>query len=67
VWNFFSSVQVVHNIYCPFCLGFSACILVFFGISFASMNRWIGLVSMLAGLLGIALFFEEQAVPVFDL
>ncbi|OPY78861.1 MAG: hypothetical protein A4E65_02094 [Syntrophorhabdus sp. PtaU1.Bin153] len=64
---FLIGFQVVHNIYCPFCLGFSACIFVLFGINFTSMNKWIALVSVLVGLLGIALFFEGQAVPVFDL
>ncbi|OPX93461.1 MAG: hypothetical protein A4E62_01112 [Syntrophorhabdus sp. PtaU1.Bin002] len=64
---FLIGFQVVHNIYCPFCLAFSACIFVLFGINFASMNRWIMMASVLAGFLGIAFFFEGQVVPVFDL
>jgi len=64
---FLIGFQVVHNIYCPFCLAFSACIFVLFGINFTSMNRWIMMASVLAGFLGIAFFFEGQVVPVFDL
>ncbi|NLW34750.1 hypothetical protein [Syntrophorhabdus aromaticivorans] len=64
---FLIGFQVVHNIYCPFCLAFSACIFVLFGINFASMNRWIVVASVVAGFLGIVFFFEGQVVPVFDL
>ncbi len=59
--------QVVKDTYCPFCLAFSACIFILFGINFASMNRWVMVASMLAGLLGFTFFFEGQLAPQFDL
>lgn len=59
--------QVVKDTYCPFCLAFSACVFVLFGINIASMNRWVMVASILAGLLGFTLFFEGQLAPRFDL
>jgi hypothetical protein len=64
---FLIGFQVVKDAYCPFCLAFSACIFVLFGINFSGMNRWIMAASVLAGLLGFTLFFEGQAGPRFDL
>lgn len=59
--------QVVHNIYCPFCIVFSICIFILFGINFKSMDKKLMLVSVLAGFLGFALFFEGQVIPRYDL
>lgn len=64
---FLIGFQVIHSIYCPFCLAFSACIFVLFGINFTSMNKWVVVASVLAGFLGITFFFEGQVIPVFDL
>ena len=64
---FLIGFQVVKDTYCPFCLAFSACIFVLFGINFSGMNRWIMAASVLAGLLGFTLFFEGQVGPRFDL
>jgi hypothetical protein len=64
---FLIGFQVVKDTYCPFCLAFSACIVVLFGINFSGMNRWIMAASVLAGLLGFTLFFEGQVAPRFDL
>jgi hypothetical protein len=59
--------QIVKDTYCPFCLAFSACIFILFGINYSTMNRWIMVASVLAGLLGFTLFFEGQVGPRFDL
>ena len=64
---FLIGFQVVKDTYCPFCLAFSACIFVLFGINSSGMNRWIMVASVLAGLLGFTLFFEGQVGPRFDL
>jgi hypothetical protein len=64
---FLIGFQVIKDTYCPFCLAFSACIFVLFGINFSGMNRWIMAASILAGLLGFTLFFEGQVTPRFDL
>ena len=64
---FLIGFQVVKDTYCPFCLAFSACIFVLFGINFSGMNRWIMAASVLAGLLGFTVFFEGKVAPRFDL
>ena len=64
---FLIGFQVVKDTYCPFCLAFSVCIFILFGINYRSMNKWIMTASVFAGLLGFTLFFEGQAAPRFDL
>lgn len=64
---FLIGFRVIRGTYCLFCLAFSACIFILFGINLSSMNRWIMAASVLAGLLGFTLFFEGQAGPRFDL
>ena len=64
---FLIGFQVMKDTYCPFCLAFSACVFILFGINFNSMNRWIMVSSIFAGLLGFTLFFEGQVGPRFDL
>jgi len=64
---FLIGFQVVKNTYCPFCLAFSGCIFVLFGINFTSMNKGLMIVSILAGLIGFTIFFEGQTRPMFDL
>jgi hypothetical protein len=64
---FLIGFQVIKDTYCPFCIAFSACIFVLFGINFSGMNRWIMVASVLTGLLGFTLFFEGQVGPRFDL
>jgi hypothetical protein len=59
--------QIVKDTYCPFCLAFSVCIFTVFAINYKSMNRWIMVASIVAGLLGFTLFFEGQVGPRFDL
>ena len=64
---FLIGFQVMKDTYCPFCLAFSGCVFILFGINYSSMNRWIMIASVFAGLLGFALFFEGQVGPRFDL
>jgi len=59
--------QVLKNIYCPFCLAFSACIFILLGINYTSMDRKLMLVSAAAALLGFALCFEGQVTARYDL
>ena len=59
--------QIVKNTYCPFCLAFSACVFILFGINFTSMNKKLMVASILVALLGFALFFEGQVGPRYDL
>ena len=59
--------QIANNTYCPFCLAFSACVFILFGLNFPSMNKKLMVVSILAALLGFILFFEGQAGPRYDL
>lgn len=64
---FLIGFQVVKDTYCPFCLAFSVCIFILFGINYTSMNKWIMAASVFAGLLGFTIFFEGQVAPRFDL
>jgi len=59
--------QIAHSTYCPFCLAFSACVFIIFGLNFPSMNKKLMAVSILAALLGFTLFFEGHAGPRYDL
>ncbi|MCX5810323.1 MAG: hypothetical protein NTX36_13315 [Proteobacteria bacterium] len=59
--------QIANNTYCLFCLAFSACIFILFGLNFPSMNKKLMVVSILAALLGFILFFEGQVGPRYDL
>lgn len=64
---FLTGFQVVKETFCPFCLAFSVCIFILFGINFKSMNKRFMIASILAGLIGFILFFEGQVNPTFDL
>jgi hypothetical protein len=59
--------QIIKDTYCPFCLAFSACIFILFGINFTSMNRNLMFVSLIAGFAGFALFFKGSLTPVYIL
>lgn len=64
---FLIGFQIVKDTYCPFCIAFSVCVFILFGINYKSMNKWIMAASVFAGLLGFTLFFEGQVAPRFDL
>jgi hypothetical protein len=59
--------QIIKNTYCPFCLAFSACIFILFGINFKTMNRKLVIASIAAALVGFTLFFQGQTIPHYDL
>lgn len=59
--------QIAKNTYCPFCLAFSACVFIVFGINFPSMNKKLMVASILVALLGFTLFFKGQVGPRYDL
>ena len=64
---FLVGFQVINDTYCQFCLAFSVCIFVLFGINFNSVSKWIIIASVIAGFFGFALFFEGQTLPRFDI
>jgi hypothetical protein len=64
---FLIGFQIVNDTYCNFCLAFSACIFILFGINLNSMNKWVMVASVLGGLLGFTVFFEGHLTPRFDL
>ncbi|MBU1706056.1 hypothetical protein KKG19_05030, partial [Patescibacteria group bacterium] len=49
--------QIVHDIYCPFCLAFGLCVVALFAANFAKMNKYLALGAFLAGIAAFALFF----------
>ncbi len=59
--------QIVKDTYCPFCIAFSVCIFILFGINYKLMNKSVMVASMLAGLLGFTVFFEGKVAPRFDI
>jgi hypothetical protein len=64
---FLIGFQVVQDTYCLFCLAFSVCIFILFGINYKFMNKWIMVASVIAGFLGFTVFFEGKVAPRFDL
>jgi uncharacterized membrane protein len=59
--------QIVKNLYCPFCLAFSACVFILFVVNFTSMDKKLMVASIIAGLLGFAMIFEGQTTPRYNL
>jgi uncharacterized membrane protein len=57
--------QIVHETYCPYCLGFGFCVLVLFIANFSRMNRYLALLGLLAGIGAFALFFEGSILPLY--
>lgn len=58
--------QIVHDIYCPFCLAFGACILILFAVNFTRMNKYLALGAFLAGIAAFALFFVGSILPLYS-
>ncbi len=58
--------QIVHDIYCPFCLAFGLCILVLFAANLKQMNRYLILGAFLAGIASFALFFTGSILPLYS-
>jgi len=58
--------QIVHDIYCPFCLAFGLCVVVLFVANFTKMNRPLVLGAFLAGVATFTLFFKGTVLPFYD-
>ncbi|MHB8770494.1 MAG: hypothetical protein ACYC7J_05820 [Syntrophales bacterium] len=57
--------QIVHDVYCPFCLAFGLCIVVLFAANYAEMNKYVALSAFLAGIAAFALFFTGSVLPLY--
>jgi len=57
--------QIVHNLYCPFCLAFGLCILALFAAHFPHMNKLLALVCLSTGIIVFALFFKGTVLPLY--
>jgi hypothetical protein len=58
--------QVVHDIYCPFCLAYGLCLVVLFAANFMRTNKYLALGAFLAGVLAFVLFFEGSFLPLYN-
>ncbi|MFH2121052.1 MAG: hypothetical protein ABIJ25_11745 [Pseudomonadota bacterium] len=58
--------QIVHDIYCPFCLAFGLCVVALFAANFAKMNKYLALGAFLAGIAAFALFFKGSVLPLYN-
>lgn len=59
--------QIVKGVFCPFCLAFAFCLLVLFSLRVKEMNRYLAVVSFLAGIMVFALFFRGLVVSLYSL
>lgn len=57
--------QIVHDFYCFLCLAFGLCVVALFAANFLNMNRYLALVSFLAGIAAFALFFKGSILPLY--
>jgi len=57
--------QIVHDFYCSFCLAFGLCVVALFAANFMKMNRYLALVSFLAGIVAFALLFKGSILPLY--
>jgi hypothetical protein len=58
--------QIVHEVYCPFCLAFGLCVLIIFASNFMKMNKYVAAGSLVAGLCVFWLFFDGSVVPLYS-
>jgi len=58
--------QIVHDVYCPFCLAFGLCILVLFFSNFMKMNKYLTVIFFMAGIGAFALFFQGSVSPLYN-
>lgn len=58
--------QIVHDIYCPFCLAFGLCVVALFAANFTKMNKYLALGAFLAGIAAFALFFKGSVLPLYN-
>jgi hypothetical protein len=57
--------QIIHDIYCLFCLAFGLCVVVLFAANFTKMNKYLALGAFLAGVAAFALFFKGTVLPLY--
>ena len=57
--------QIVHDIYCLFCLAFGLCVVALFAANFTKMNKYLALGAFLAGIAAFALFFKGSVLPLY--
>jgi hypothetical protein len=57
--------QIVHDIYCPFCLAFGLCVVALFAANFTKMNKYLALGAFLAGIAAFALFFKGSLLTLY--
>jgi hypothetical protein len=57
--------QVRHNVYCPYCLGFAAVILVLFVLNFDITKKGLIIGSIILGFALFALFFKGSVTPTY--
>ena len=57
--------QIVHDIYCPFCLAYGLCVVVLFAANFTKMNKCLALSAFLAGVTAFALFFKGSVLSLY--
>lgn len=55
--------QVRKDVYCPYCLGFAAIILLLFGLNFDVRKKWLIIGSVALGFALFALFFNGSVTP----
>jgi hypothetical protein len=55
--------QVVHDIFCPFCLAFGVCILILFAANMLRMRRVIATAFIVIGIGIFALYFKGSVLP----
>lgn len=58
--------QIVHDIYCPFCLAFGLCVVALFAANFTKMNKYLAIGAFVAGIAAFALFFEGSILPLYN-
>ncbi|MDO8724313.1 MAG: hypothetical protein Q7J31_19090 [Syntrophales bacterium] len=57
--------QIVHDIYCSFCLAFGFCVVALFTANFTKMNKYLALGAFLVGIAAFALFFKGSVLPLY--
>lgn len=57
--------QIRNDVYCPFCLAFSACVLTLFALHAPRMDRRLMAAGAAAGLLWFLLFFTGDVLPLY--
>ncbi len=57
--------QILHEVYCPFCLTFGFCVLALFAVNFSCMNKYLAMGAFFVGMGVFALFFQGSALPLF--